>query len=1005
MSADLETLLFARFRDRADVGALGELYDRTAAELLRVAFHLVRDPARAEDLVQQTFVAAIEGAARFDATRAVRAWLLGILANQARKLQRAEARVPPGGSEASIDPLAVAQTEEFTAQVDAAISTLPEVYQPVLVLHLKHDMIAAEIAHALRRPPGTVRTQLMRALDLLKRALPASIALGAGVLLMPLRGLAAVKQVVLANAASRVAAGVAAGAGVGVGVASLVGGTVAMKKLVAALVLAVLVCGGAFAWLELDRPLDANTSERDAASLVQVALPAPEVPPAAADAPVATEREQVVAPTHGSLRYRFLWEEDRTPAVGVLVHFVVWGRPNPHIATIDARTDDAGEIALGELEPGGVGIYVDRAGGASPKVVAGEESVGTVLIPRGITVDVAVQDEQQQPIAGARVWLSHYGNGEKGHEVGVTNAMGRLTIRDVGEARQVGARTDRHAPTDLCSVTGKPCDRVAVTLTMAATCASLHGTVRDAAARPVPGARVQVGGFARVKDAEPGFVANSPPPPIEVLTDGNGRYEVRGVPAEEIFVRARGATSGATWQLLTLGAGEVRQVDVTLPAGASIVGFVRDEEGRGLADAWIGGGDDYGGFGYCSARSGANGAFVLQGLPAGGRVAVSVSLERYLKARETFALSDGEQRAFDFVLKTSGPDDQISGTLVDEQDRPLAKWIVNIRPVGDVSAEWWAYLHTDTEGCFVARGCPDRVCVLEVFDPDAPGSPYALVSRQDVRRGMNDLRVTVPAAALRFASLSGRIVDPDGMVIEGAQVSVRDPDVPTYRQFPTDAGGRFRAERLPPRTYRLDIAAAGLPIVALGERTLAPHEQLELGTIVMPRGGRIALNCTFPVPDQHWSASVATAAGENVDWFDSGNHPYQSRLLAPGRYRLFVTADNFATAARDVEITDGQATNVDVALERGCRHTLDIREPKAGAWHRLDIHALDAHGRAVWGFDGFARRGNESIGFGVTLGAGTWQVQAKTDTGLAGSATIHVADVTLEPAPVVVDLR
>ena len=50
MLDDPETLLFVRFRDRADVDALGRLYDATAAELLRVAMHLVRDPGRAEDL-------------------------------------------------------------------------------------------------------------------------------------------------------------------------------------------------------------------------------------------------------------------------------------------------------------------------------------------------------------------------------------------------------------------------------------------------------------------------------------------------------------------------------------------------------------------------------------------------------------------------------------------------------------------------------------------------------------------------------------------------------------------------------------------------------------------------------------------------------------------------------------------------------------------------------------------------------------------------------------------
>ena len=998
MAADPETLLFARFRDEADVGALGQLYDLTAAELLRVGFHLVRDPARAEDLVQQTFVAAIEGASRFDAERSVRGWLLGILANQARKLQRDEARVPPPGADTAIDPLAEVQTQEFTAAVDAAISTLPEVYQPVLVLHLKHGMIAAEIAHALRRPPGTVRTQLMRALELLKKALPPSIAVGACVLLTPLRGLAAMKQAVLANAAHHVAAaaGVAGGTAGAVATASLVGGTVLMKKAIAAIACAVVLCIGALVWLESHRAAEGSDT-RSTAAFVQAPLASRTQPPVSPQPAADAQRELQVRPTHGSLRYQFLWEEDRTPAVGVFVRFFVWERQNPFFAAIDVQTDASGEIALAELEPGGVAISVDRAGGPRVPVRAGEESTGTYLIARGITVDVAVRDEQLQPIAGARVLLSR--NNAECHEVGVTDAGGRVTIRDVGKAHSIAARADAYAPTDLCRVEGKTGDRVAVTLTMIAGSATLRGTVRDAAARPVSGARVRIGGFAQVKDPEPGYVANSPPPPVDVRTDANGRYEVRGLPPEQVFVRARSATSSATWQLLTLQAGEAQQLDVLLPDGGSIAGFVRDEEGNGIAGARIGGGDEYAEFGWCSTTSAADGAFLLEGLP-NKATRVSAMLHPYLTAGETFRQAPGERRSFDFVLKSSRADDQIGGIVVDEHDRPLAKWFVNIRPVGEVRPQWWAYVPTDAEGHFVARGCPDRECVLEVFDPDAPGGPFPIVTCKNVRRGMNDLSVRVPAAALRFASLFGRIVDADGRLVSGAQVSVRSPDVRIFLQSPTDAVGRFRAERLPARTYLLEIAAAGLPTLPLGERTLAPGEQLDLGTIVMPRGGRVALRCNCEVPDRHWGASVSTPEGECVCSFEWNNHPHESRLLAPGRYEVRVGGDEVATTVRNVDVEDGKTTSVEMTLERGVSHSVELHGPKAG-WRMADVDISDAEGRRLVHF------GELPIGHGcgIGLGVGTWHVRATTDTGLRGNATINVADVTIEPARILVELR
>src|SRR5262249_37653489 len=59
--------LFERYRSQGDLEALASVFDRVAPELLALAAHLVRDPSEAEDLLQSTFVAAIEGARAFDA--------------------------------------------------------------------------------------------------------------------------------------------------------------------------------------------------------------------------------------------------------------------------------------------------------------------------------------------------------------------------------------------------------------------------------------------------------------------------------------------------------------------------------------------------------------------------------------------------------------------------------------------------------------------------------------------------------------------------------------------------------------------------------------------------------------------------------------------------------------------------------------------------------------------------------------------------------------------------
>lgn len=63
---DRPTRLFLRWRDRGDAAALAELFDRTAPDSLRLVLHLCRHAVDAEDVLQATFLAAIESAARFE---------------------------------------------------------------------------------------------------------------------------------------------------------------------------------------------------------------------------------------------------------------------------------------------------------------------------------------------------------------------------------------------------------------------------------------------------------------------------------------------------------------------------------------------------------------------------------------------------------------------------------------------------------------------------------------------------------------------------------------------------------------------------------------------------------------------------------------------------------------------------------------------------------------------------------------------------------------------------
>jgi DNA-directed RNA polymerase specialized sigma24 family protein len=80
---------------------------------MRVALWLVGNRPDAEDLLQRTFLQAIEARASFELGRPVLPWLLGLLGNQARKLrsERQRATVVSAPADRVVDAVAEARGE------------------------------------------------------------------------------------------------------------------------------------------------------------------------------------------------------------------------------------------------------------------------------------------------------------------------------------------------------------------------------------------------------------------------------------------------------------------------------------------------------------------------------------------------------------------------------------------------------------------------------------------------------------------------------------------------------------------------------------------------------------------------------------------------------------------------------------------------------------------------------------------------------------------------------
>jgi RNA polymerase sigma-70 factor, ECF subfamily len=180
-----------------DEAALGELYDRHAASIFRVAFRLLGDRGQAEDVVQETILALWNRAELFDAEVAsLPAWLLTIGRNRAVDRLRARARRLPetplsavvagsldeegslerilargellGGGVATPDPEASLDAVWLREVVRRALVAMPEPERQAIELAYYQELTQSEIAARLGWPLGTVKTRTRRALTRLR---------------------------------------------------------------------------------------------------------------------------------------------------------------------------------------------------------------------------------------------------------------------------------------------------------------------------------------------------------------------------------------------------------------------------------------------------------------------------------------------------------------------------------------------------------------------------------------------------------------------------------------------------------------------------------------------------------------------------------------------------------------------------------------------------------------------------------------------------------------------
>jgi RNA polymerase sigma-70 factor (ECF subfamily) len=160
-----------------DRSAITDLYNTYFDRLYSLVFNQVdRNRSVAEDIVQETFLAAIESSKKFQGRSSLYTWLCSIayhkVADHYRRQARERKHMVSGVDVDAVDvtdssgkqsqPESLIESAETRQVVNQALAKLPWDYRQVLVLKYVEEMSVQEISQIMGRSPKSVEGLLTR---------------------------------------------------------------------------------------------------------------------------------------------------------------------------------------------------------------------------------------------------------------------------------------------------------------------------------------------------------------------------------------------------------------------------------------------------------------------------------------------------------------------------------------------------------------------------------------------------------------------------------------------------------------------------------------------------------------------------------------------------------------------------------------------------------------------------------------------------------------------------
>ena len=149
-----------------DRSALKQLYDRFGGRLYGIACRILRDPALAEDALQEACLKIWRNAGKYDRARgSATGWVITIVRHAAFDLKP---RAPAASPIEIVDE--PPETGMLHPGLARALDSLPETHRRALLLMYVYGLTHAELAAAMAAPLGTVKSWVRRGAAALKEA-------------------------------------------------------------------------------------------------------------------------------------------------------------------------------------------------------------------------------------------------------------------------------------------------------------------------------------------------------------------------------------------------------------------------------------------------------------------------------------------------------------------------------------------------------------------------------------------------------------------------------------------------------------------------------------------------------------------------------------------------------------------------------------------------------------------------------------------------------------------